>query len=289
MPLAMDQLDGTIWLNGEFIPWQDAKLHVISHGLHYASSVFEGARAYNGKVFKLREHSERLIRSAKLLDCEISYNVADLNAAIIELLRQNNLTNAYVRPIAWRGSDYMGVASYKCKVNTAIATWEWPSYYKEEALTQGINLCLVDWARPDPKTAPVQAKAACLYAIGSLSKNQAEKTGYDDAFMLDWRGYVAECTSSNIFFVFNGELHTPIPDCFLNGITRQTVMQLAQDMGVKVVERYIKYEEIAKADEVFVTGTAAEVTPVGKIAEYKYTVGEMTKKLRAAYLDLTQK
>jgi len=289
MSVSIDKSKGIVWLNGEFIPWQAAKIHVITHGLHYASCVFEGSRAYNGTVFKMREHNERLLKSGEMLDIHIPYSVDELDEITVELLKRNSLTNAYVRPLAWCGSDCIGVSSRTCSVNTAIAAWEWPSYFSPEALNEGIKICLADWIRPDPRTAPVHAKASCLYAIATLNKNKAEKNGFDDALMLDWRGYVAECTGANIFFIIDGKIHTPIPDCFLNGITRQTIIQLAKEMAYEVIERFIEYKEIAQATEVFITGTAAEVTPVGQIVENNYQVGDITRKLRVAYLELVGK
>lgn len=285
MAIAMKN-QGVIWYNGEFVPWADAKLHVVSHGLHYASSVFEGVRAYQGKIFKMKEHNARFINSAKLLDFEIPYTLEELNQATIEVLKRNHLQDAYIRPVAWCGDNYMGVGSLKCKVNTAIAAWSWPVYYPEEIINQGIKVCLADFSRPHPRTSPTQAKAAGLYMIGSISKNKAERNGFHDALLLDWRGHIAECTGANIFLVINHELHTPITEGFLNGITRQTVMQLAKDLGYNVKERYINYEELAQASEVFITGTAVEVAPIGQIEQYQFAVGEVTKKLRAAYLDL---
>lgn len=286
MGINLKEHNGIIWFNGEFISWQNSKIHVVTHGLHYASSVFEGARAYNGKVFKMHEHNERFIRSGQMLDFKIPYTAEELDEITVELLERNNLTNAYVRPVAWCGEGTMGVASHTCEVNVAIAMWEWPSYFKEGVLERGIRLCLADWLRPDPKTAPVHAKAAGLYMTGSITKNMAERKGYDDALMLDWRGHVAECTASNVFLIIDGALHTPIPDCFLNGITRQTAIQIAKDLGYEVIERYIDLEDLDNADEVFVTGTAVEIMPVGEIDKHKFPVGDITKKIRQAYLEM---
>lgn len=279
-----DDRDGVIWYNGDLIPWRDAKLHVLSHGLHYASSVFEGERVYRGTVFKLTEHTERLHESARLMGFQIPYSVDEINAAHDVVLTANGITDGYVRPVAWRGSEMMGVSAQNNRINLAIAAWEWPSYFSPEARMAGIRLAISDWRRPDPRTAPVHAKAAGLYMICTLSKHKAEQQGYHDALMLDWRGQVAEATGANIFFLMpDGKLHTPIPDCFLDGITRRTVIGLARDEGIEVVERVIMPEEMAQAREVFLTGTAAEITPVGGIGELTFTPGAVTRTLIAAY------
>jgi branched-chain amino acid aminotransferase len=275
--------DGYIWFNGELQPWRGAKLHVLTHALHYASSVFEGERVYNGSVFKLEEHTDRLFFSGETLDMKIPFTRDQINEATYEAIRANNITDGYVRPIAWRGSELMGVTARGSSINVAIAVWPWPSYFSPEARLKGIKLDISQWRRPAPETAPVFAKAAGLYMICTLSKHAAEKKGLDDALLLDWRGQVAEATGANIFFVINGEIHTPTPDCFLDGITRRTVMQLANEHGYKVVERAIMPEEMAHADECFLTGTAAEVTPVGSIGEYTFTPGEVCTKLMTAY------
>jgi len=280
---TFDDRDGYIWLNGGLIPWRDARVHMLTHALHYASSVFEGVRAYNGKVFKLEEHTARLFNSAEVLDLKMPYTQAQLNAAQVETLRANNITDGYLRPIAWRGSEMMGVAAQSAKINVGIACWIWPSYFTIEARLRGIRLQLSQWRRPAPDTAPVHAKAAGLYMICTLSKHAAERDGYEDALMLDYRGYVAEATGANVFFVMNGELHTPTPDCFLNGITRQTVVALAKKRGYKLIERHIKPEEMANAQECFITGTAAEVTPVCEIGNYRFTPGEVCRVLMADY------
>lgn len=278
-----DNRKGTIWIDGQFVDWRDAKIHVLSHALHYASAVFEGERAYNGKVFKLREHTERLHRSAQILGFQIPYTADQIDSITKELLMRNTMTNAYVRPIAWRGSEDMGVSAHSKVIHLAIACWAWPSYFSPEARAKGIKLIMSPWARPAPTTAPTTAKAAGLYMICTLSKNLAEDQGCQDALMLDWRGQVAEATGANIFMVKDGQLHTPKADCFLDGITRRTVMGLAHDLKIPVVERAIMPDELAKADEVFLTGTAAEVTPVGQIGDWTYTPGAVTSALIDAY------
>jgi branched-chain amino acid aminotransferase len=283
-----DNRPGEIWMNGEFIPWSDAQLHVLSHALHYASSVFEGERAYGGKIFKLREHTERLFRSAEILDMNIPYTVEEIDNACMELLERQGLKDAYVRPVAWRGSEMMGVSAQTTRINVAIAIWEWPSYFDAEQRLKGIRLDMAKWRRPDPATAPSEAKAAGLYMICTLSKHAAERAGYADALMLDYRGQVAEATGANVFFVKNGELHTPTPDCFLNGITRQTVMGLARDRQIKINERAIMPEEMASFEECFIVGTAAEVTPVSEIGPYKFTVGNITTTLMNDYMATVQ-
>ncbi|MDA7982969.1 MAG: branched-chain amino acid aminotransferase [Alphaproteobacteria bacterium] len=281
--IPFDNRDGTIWLNGQFIPWRDAKTHTIAHGLHYASLVFEGERAYNGRIFRLQEHHERLHRSAEILDFQIPYSVQELNDVARELLKRQDLKDAYIRPAAWRGSGQMGVSAHNAGVNTVIAAWQWPSYFSPELLEKGISLKISQWRRPAPDTAPVHSKAAGLYMICTLAKHHAEAHGFTDALMLDWRGYLAEATGANIFLVINGKLHTPIPDCFLDGITRRTVIGLARLQGREVVEERLAPDDLARASEVFICGTAAEVTPVGKIDDYNFTPGEVTRALAEAY------
>ncbi len=281
--VPFDQLEGHIWYDGEFVPWKDAKLHVLSHGLHYASTVFEGERAYGGSIFKSSEHSERLRLSAEMLDFTIPYSIADIDAAKRLTLEKNGLTNAYVRPVSWRGSEMMGVSAQKNTIHLAIAVWEWPSYFDPEQRQKGIRLDLAHYRRPDPATIPCKAKAAGLYMICTISKHRAERLGFADAMMLDYRGYVAECTGANIFFVKDGVIHTPTPDCFLDGITRRTVIDLARRHGYEVVERHIKPEELADFSECFVTGTAAEVTPVGSIADWSFTPTGITHQLMDLY------
>lgn len=280
--------DGKIWFNGEMVDWQDANVHVLTHGLHYASSVFEGERMYNGAIFKLREHTERLFFSARELGFEIPYSIEEIDEASTLACQINGIINGYVRPVAWRGSEMMGVSAQSNTINVAIAAWEWPSYFSPEARSKGISLQLSKWKRPSPETEPVHAKAAGLYMICTLSKHQAEADGHQDALMLDWRGQVAEATGANIFFLMpDGKLHTPTPDCFLDGITRRTVIDLARQRGLDVVERAIMPEEMADARECFLTGTAAEVTPVGRIVgptfEYTFTPGETSHQLMDDY------
>ena len=278
-----DEQDGDIWYNGKLVPWKDTKLHVLSHGLHYASCVFEGERVYNGEVFKLREHTQRLIESGKELGFDIPYSLEELEQATRDTVAAQGYPDAYVRPVAWRGSEMMGVSAQETSINVAIAVWEWPSYFSPEARMHGIRLKTSKWRRPDPQTAPVHAKAAGLYMICTLSKHEAEADGWDDALMLDWRGQVAESTGANIFLVQDGKIHTPTPDCFLDGITRRTVIELARAHDIDVVERVIMPEEFEKTDEVFVTGTAAEVTPVGQVDDYNFQVGSVTRTLMEDY------
>jgi len=283
---GFDQRDGFIWMNGALIPWTDARVHVLTHGLHYASSVFEGERAYAGTIFKLREHTERLIYSAKELGFEIPYAAGEIDAACIETLEANGLVDGYLRPVAWRGSEMMGVSAQNNRINLAIAAWEWPSYFAPDERLKGIRLDMADYRRPSPETAPCHAKAAGLYMICTLSKHAAESKGYADALMLDWRGRVAEATGANVFFVDNGVLHTPEPDCFLDGITRRTVMDLARARGLEIIERAIMPEEMENFSECFITGTAAEVTPVSEIGPYKFTPGDISINLLNDYLAL---
>ncbi|MGD9738979.1 MAG: branched-chain amino acid aminotransferase [Bauldia sp.] len=279
--------DGVIWMNGTFVPWREANVHVLTHALHYASAVFEGERAYNGTVFKLDEHTRRLHESARILGFTIPYTVEELNDATRETLRRNNLVDGYIRPIAWRGSGpMMGVASQKNPVNVAIAAWPWPSYFSPEERLKGIRLDIAHYRRPDPMTAPSKSKATGLYMICTISKHAAENKGYADALMLDWRGRVAEATGANIFFVKDGEIHTPTPDCFLDGITRRTVIGLAKARGYNVIERAIMPDEMRTFTECFLTGTAAEVTPVSEIGPYRFTPGEISRVLMEDYTAL---
>jgi len=284
MAVPFDQLEGQIWMNGEFIPWKDAKVHVLTHGLHYASAVFEGERAYGGRVFKLTEHNQRLHYSADLMGFKIPYTVAELDAATIELLKRQGFSDAYVRPIAWRGSEMMGVSAQNNKINVAIAIWQWGSYFNPAEKLKGIKLDMAEYRRPDPKTAPSKAKAAGLYMICTISKHAAEAKGYADAMMLDYRGRVAEATGANIFFVKDGVIHTPDPDCFLNGITRQTVIELAKRRGIQVIERAIMPEELSTFTECFLTGSAAEVTPVSEIGPYRFTPSTICETLMNDYV-----
>jgi branched-chain amino acid aminotransferase len=279
MSLPFDQREGFIWLDGAIVPWTEAKLHVLTHGLHYGSSVFEGERAYEGEIFKSSEHSQRLRRSAEILDYEIPYSVEELDEAKRIVLERNGLKDAYVRPVAWRGSEMMAVAAQNSTIHVAIATWEWPSMFDLETKMRGIRLDIADYRRPDPRTAPALAKAAGLYMICTISKHRAERKGYADALMLDWEGRVAECTGANVFFTRDGQIHTPIADCFLDGITRQTVIGVARDRGLDVVERRILPDELPSFNECFLTGTAAEVTPVAEIGPYRYAPGNITRTL----------
>ena len=283
-----DQRDGYIWMNGELISWRDARVHLLTHALHYGSAVFEGERVYDGEIFKLSEHSQRLHESAKGLDFEIPYSVAEIDQACRDVVRANKLRDGYVRPLAWRGSEQMGVAARATKINLAIAAWDWGSYFDPAARTKGLRLTIGNYRRPDPRTAPAKSKAAGLYMICTIEKHRAEKEGYADALMLDWRGQIAEATGANIFFVKDGVLHTPLPDCFLDGITRRTVIGLAKQRGWKVVERAIMPEEMAEFSECFITGTAAEVTPVSEIGPYRFTIGDITRTLMDDYSTLVR-
>ena len=278
-----DQQDGFIWMNGAFLPWADARVHVLTHGLHYASAVFEGERAYGGEIFKLTEHTERLHESARILGFTIPYSVAEIDEACRQLLRKQGFQDAYVRPIAWRGSESLGVSAPDNRINLAIAIWQWPSYFDPAQKLKGIRLDMADYRRPDPLTAPSKAKASGLYMICTISKHAAEAKGYADALMLDWRGQVAEATGANVFFVKNGEIHTPTPDCFLAGITRRTVIDLIRRRGYRLHERAIMPEEMAGFEECFLTGTAAEVTPVSEIGHYRFTVGDISRTLMDDY------
>ena len=274
--VPFDDRDGWIWLDGELVPWREAKVHVLTHALHYASCVFEGERMYDGEIFKLTEHNERLFRSAEILDFQIPFTVAEIDEACKQTAAKNGFADCYVRPLAWRGPEAMGVSAQATKIHVAVATWAWASYYDPAQLRKGIRLTYAKYKRPSPETAPTASKAAGLYMICTISKHAAEKEGYSDALMLDWRGYIAETTSANIFLVRDGVIHTPKPDCFLDGITRRSVIGLAEKMGFEVVERHIPGEELGTFSEVFVTGTAAEVTPVGEIGEHKFTPGNIT-------------
>lgn len=287
--LPFDDRDGSIWFDGGLIPWRDARIHVLSHALHYASCVFEGERVYGGEIFKLREHTERLFQSAKLLGFEIPYSLDEIDAACREAVAAQGLTDAYVRPVAWRGPEQMGVSAQATKIHVAVAAWEWPSYFDPEERLRGIRLDISEWLRPSPQMAPCQSKAAGLYMICTLSKHAAEAKGYADALMFDYRGQVAEATGANVFFVKDGKIHTPIPDCFLDGITRRTVMGLAQARGIEIIERVIMPEEMAGFEQCFITGTAAEVTPVSEIGPYTFTVGEITKALMEDYTALVMR
>ena len=285
--IPFDDRDGWIWLDGAMVPWRDAKLHVLTHGLHYASAVFEGERAYDGHIFKLAEHTDRLFNSARLLGFEIPYTPQQINEACTEVMARNGLTEAYVRPLAWRGSEMLAVAAQQTTIHVAIATWAWPNLFGDDRM-KGVTLGHAKWRRPAPDTAPTASKAAGLYMIGTLSKHAAEAEGFNDALMLDWRGDVSEATGANAFFVFDGEVHTPTPVCFLDGITRRTVIGLAKSRQMKVVERTITPEELPRATEVFLTGTAAEVTPVRRIGDLHYTPGAITETLVRDYAALVR-
>lgn len=283
---AFDDRDGKIWFDGALVPWRDARVHVLTHALHYASSVFEGQRAYNGKIFKLHEHTERLKQSARLLGFEIPWSTDEIDAACKDVLKANGFSDAYIRPLAWRGAESMGVSPGLTKPHLTIAAWQWGKYYDPRHSRDGIRLDIAPWRRPAPYTAPTQAKAAGLYMICTLSKQHAEQRGFNDALMLDWRGRVAEATGANVFFVENGRLHTPVPDCFLNGITRRTVIDLARRRGVEVIEREIWPEELDVFEQMFLTGTAVEVTPVQSAGPWKFAVGDLTRQLSSDYDDL---
>jgi branched-chain amino acid aminotransferase len=280
--VPFDDRDGLIWMDGVLVPWRDAKLHVLSHGLHYASGVFEGERSYSGNIFKLREHTDRLIASGRILGFDIPYTAEQIDAACQEVLAANNLVDGYIRPIAWRGTEQLSVSAQQTRTHLAIACWAWPNLFGDNRM-KGVRLGMGKWKRPHPETAPTASKAACLYTIGTLSKHAAEAEGFEDALMLDWRGRVTEATGANIFFVMDGALHTPTPDCFLDGITRRTVMSIARRHQMTVIERVIEPDEMPRASEVFLAGTAAEVTPVREIAGNVYTPGPITETLLRDY------
>ena len=281
--MPFDDRPGVIWFNGELVPWREAKLHVLSHAMHYASCVFEGERSYNGQIFKMAEHHDRLIHSGRVLGFELPYSREEIDAAAMAVLKANEISDGYIRPVAWRGSEMMGVSAQNTKINVAVAAWEWPAYFTPEARLKGIRMTISDWRRPAPDCAPTDSKAAGLYMICTLSKHKAEAEGYNDALMLDYRGQIAEATGANIFLVQDGKIHTPKPDCFLDGITRRTVIGLARQHGYDLIERAIMPEELAKTQEVFITGTAVEVTPVAEIGDYHFTPGEITRTLLEDY------
>ena len=271
--------DGFIWFDGKLLPWREANVHVLTHALHYASAVFEGERAYGGEIFALTQHSQRLYEGAKTLDFTIPYSVAEIDQACRDTIKANKLTDCYVRPIAFRGSEQMGVSAQATKIHLAVAAWDWGSYFPMEERLKGLRLTIARYRRPDPATAPAQTKAAGLYMICTLEKHRAEAAGYADALMYDWRGRVAECTGANIFFIKDGKIHTPTPDCFLDGITRRTAIGLAKKRGMEVIERVIMPDELGSFSECFLTGTAAEVTPVAEIGEFKYKPGKICETL----------
>jgi branched-chain amino acid aminotransferase len=283
-----DDRDGFIWMNGTLMPWRDARIHVLTHAMHYASCVFEGERVYGGRIFKLREHTLRLADSARKLGFDLPHDIATLEQACQQVVAANGIGDGYVRPLAWRGPEMMGVSAQNCRINVGIAAWTWPAYFTPEARLKGIRMTRAIYDRPAPNTAPTQSKAAGLYMICTLSKHEAEAKGYDDALMLDYRGFLAEGTGANLFLVIDGKLHTPLPDCFLDGITRQTVIGLAQSRGIEVIERHIKPEELSDAAEVFLTGTAVEVTPVREIDAHRFEVGPITRQLIVDFDALTR-
>lgn len=278
-----DDRDGWIWMDGEYVPWRESKVHILTHAMHYGGAVFEGQRAYNGRIFKLQEHTERLFRSAEILGYQVPYTVEDINNACNTLLEKMGFRDAYCRPVVWRGSEMMGVAAQNNTIHAAVAVWEWPAYFSPEARMKGLRLDIAEWRRPAPDTAPTAAKASGLYMICTMSKHAAEAKGYDDALMYDYRGQVAEATGANIFFVKDGDLHTPTPDCFLDGITRRTVIDLAKKRQIKVIERAIMPDEMEGFEQAFITGSAAEVTPLSEIGPYRFEVGEITKTMMLDY------
>ena len=288
--LPFDKRSGKIWFNNELCEWQDARVHVISHGMHYASLVFEGLRVYNSKIFKLEEHTDRLFKSAKILDMKIPYSYDEIINATKKLVTDQDVQNGYIRPFVWRGSEMMGVSAQKTKINVAIAIWDWPTYFDPDLKLKGIKLNISKWQRPPQNSSPWESKAAGLYMICTLSKHQAEKDGYTDSLMLDHEGNIAEATSANIFFKDeNNELHTPIPDSFLDGITRKTVIELAKSKNIKIHERKISPTELSNFKGCFITGTAAEITPVGNILDYKFEVCDLIKDLSLSYEKLVGK
>jgi branched-chain amino acid aminotransferase len=281
--IPFDDRDGFIWLDGKLVPWRDAKINVLTHGLHYASSVFEGERVYSGRIYKHAEHTKRLFESARILDMEIPFTEKEIFDACYEVAHAQGIENGYVRPIAFRGSEMMSVAGQNTKTRVAIAVWQWPSYFDPKEKLKGIRLGISKWKRPAPDTAPTNAKAAGLYMICTISKHEAEAQGYHDAIMYDYRGFIAEATGANVFFVQDGKLHTPTPDCFLDGITRRSVMALARARQIPVVERHIEPKELEGFTECFLTGTAAEVTPVAEIGPYKFKPAQITETLLNDY------
>ena len=286
---SFDDRDGWIWFDGKLVPWREANVHVLTHAMHYASSVFEGQRAYGGVIFRLSDHSARLRKSAELLGFEIPWTVEEIDAACNEVVKANGFTDAYVRPVAWRGSEKMGVSPKGTKPHLAIAAWEWGKYFAPEIAAKGLRLDIAPWRRPAPYTAPVHSKAAGLYMIATLSKKHADERGYDDALMFDWRGQVAEATGANAFFIRNGSLYTPTPDCFLNGITRQTVMDLARRRGVEVIEKPIWPEELESFEQMFITGSAAEVTFIQSAGPWNFEIGDLSRQLAQDYDDLVNR
>jgi len=287
--IPFDDRDGLLWYDGKLVPWREAKTHVLTHGLHYASCVFEGERLYSGRIYKLKEHTARLFQSAEILGMKIPFSEDEINNACIEAARAQGIVDGYVRPVVFRGSEMMAVAAQNTKIHVAIAVWQWPSYFDPKQKLAGIRLAISEWRRPAPDTAPTKAKAAGLYEIATLSKHAAERDGYADSLMYDYRGYVAEATGANIFFVKDGQLHTPLPDCFLDGLTRRSVMALARARQMQVIERHIEPNEMAEFSECFLTGTAAEVTPVSEIGPYRFTPGNISEILMHDYAEDVQR
>ena len=287
--MPFDDRDGMIWINEEFIPWRDAKIHFLTHSLHYGGAIFEGIRVYDSKAFKLKEHNERLLGSCNIMDITSPYSLEEINSACLEAIKINEIKNGYIRPLIWRGAEEMGIGAKNTKTHCGIAAWEWPNFFGDKAKREGISLKTSSWKKASPDSVPCHAKVSGLYAVATLTKHAAAKAGYDDTLMLDYRGYIAEASSCNFFFVKDGELHTAIPDCFLNGITRQTVIEIAKEKNIVVNERQIMPEELKDADECFVTGTAVEITPVNKIDEREYEVGSITQELINTYDKLVKK
>jgi branched-chain amino acid aminotransferase len=283
--IPFDQRDGSIWYDGKLVPWKDAKTHVLTHGLHYGSSVFEGQRMYGGNIFKLKEHTDRLFYSAETLGMKLPFTREQINQACIDVCKANGIVDGYLRPVAFRGSEMMAVSAQNTTIHVAVACWPWPSYFSPAEKLKGIRLDIARYKRPSPETEPVHAKAAGLYMICTVCKHEAEAKGFADAMFMDYRGYVSEATGANVFFVQDGVLHTPTPDCFLNGITRQTVIAIASARGIKVVERHILPDELTGFTECFLTGSAAEVTPVSQIGPYSFKPGALTETLMNAYSD----
>ena len=277
--IPFNKRDGYIWIDGEFKEWSESNVHILNHGLHYGSCVFEGIRIYDGKIFKFDEHIERLYKSADILDMKIPFKIQIIKNIIYELVQKQKVKDGYIRPVVWRGSEKMAISAIDAKTHIAVATWEWPSYFSPDKIMQGIRLTKANWVKPSPNSAPVNSKAAGLYMICSLSKHEAERKGFDDALMMDYRGYIAEATGANIFFIKNNNLYTPTPDCFLNGITRQTVIEIAKKLKIEVHEGKYELSFLKNCEEVFLTGTAVEITPVISIDEHKFKVGKLTKKL----------
>lgn len=283
--IPFDDRDGSIWYDGRLVPWRDAKTHVLTHGLHYASCVFEGERLYGGRIYRLREHTRRLFESARILGIKIPYTEEEIDRASYAAAEAQGIKDGYVRPVVYRGSEMMAVAAQQTKTHVAIAAWQWPSYFDPKEKLKGIRLDIAEWRRPAPDTAPTKAKAAGLYMICTMSKHAAESKGYADALMYDYRGLIAEATGANVFFAKDGKLHTPTPDCFLDGITRQSVMALAKARQIPVYERAIKPEEMSGFEECFITGTAAEVTPVSEIGPHRFKPGKLTETLMNDFTD----